>query len=165
MSKETYTQWMNYLKEKPRLVLWMHILNQIATASVYLCYPNLLIWCFLHRKEMLVKAILVPGISFILISLFRKWINRPRPYTQYETPSAIFKEVEGNSFPSRHIFSVFVIAGTWAAVYPSMVPAYALCGIGIVLAIVRVVSGVHYISDVVAGAVLGLLAAYIGFSL
>ena len=156
---------MNYLKERPKLVLWMHILNQIATGSVYLCYPNLLIWCYLNRKEMLVKAILVPGISFILISLFRKWINRPRPYTEYETPSAIYKEVKGNSFPSRHIFSVFVIAGTWAAIYPNMVPALALCAIGIVLAIVRVVSGVHYISDVVAGALLGLLAAFIGFSL
>ena len=156
---------MNYLKEKPKLVLWMRIINQLATASVYLCYPVLLIWCFIYRKDMLIKAVLVPGVSFLLVSIFRALINRPRPYMAYGTPSAIHKEVEGNSFPSRHIFSVFVIAGTWAAVYPTMVPAYILYGIGVILSVVRVLSGVHYVSDVLAGALLGILASFIGFSL
>ncbi len=156
---------MNYLKEKPKLVLWMRIGNQLATGSVYLCYPVLLTWCFIYRKEMFLKAVLVPGISFVLVSIIRKMINRQRPYTAYQTPSAIYKEVEGNSFPSRHIFSVFVIAGTWAAVYPSMVPAYILYGIGVILSVIRVISGVHYVSDTVAGAILGILASFIGFSL
>ena len=65
------------------------ILNSVLTKAVYLLYPLLLIYLAVYhltdKEPGFVPALLVPGISFILVSIFRSKINAPRPY---EMPGA-----------------------------------------------------------------------------
>ena len=105
----------------------------------------------------------MPGISFVALSVGRAIINRPRPYEAFEIPPVIPKDTKGNSFPSRHVFSATVIAVTFILMSPWSWLGVLFLGMSVALAVVRVISGVHYISDVVAGLVVAILAGVIGY--
>ncbi|HKQ64305.1 MAG TPA: phosphatase PAP2 family protein [Methylomirabilota bacterium] len=65
-----------------------------------------------------------------------------------------------DSFPSGHATSVFAVATIFASAYPRVAaPAYALAA---AIALGRVYLERHYLSDIVAGAMIGILfAAYL----
>ena len=71
------------------------------------------------------------------------------------------KDTKGKSFPSRHVFSVFVIAVTVFVRNP--VAGCILAMIGIMIAVIRVIGGVHTVWDVTAGAAVGILSGVIGY--
>ena len=107
----------------------------------------------------------MPGISFVLLSVVRKLINRPRPYETFDVPSVIKKDKKGESFPSRHVFSATIIAMTFLLMSPWSWLGVIFLFVSVMLAVVRVVSGVHFISDVIAGIVVAVLAAVVGYLL
>ena len=75
----------------------------------------------------------------------------------------IRKDTKGHSFPSRHVFSVFVIAATLGCQHP---PLGALLGvIGLLICINRVLGGVHFPKDVLVGMALGILCGLGGSAL
>lgn len=136
-------------------------LNKALTLLGYLLYPALLAGLALQRDGRLLRAILVPGISFVLVSLVRKGLNFPRPYEALDIAPLIHKDTHGKSMPSRHVFSLFAIAMTWLWILP---PAGAvLLALGAVMAAIRVIGGVHFPRDVLAGAAAGILAGILGF--
>ncbi len=73
----------------------------------------------------------------------------------------LFFTKDGESFPSRHVFSVFVIA---MAFYYTCVPVgVVLTVFGVLMAAVRVAGGVHFPRDVAAGAAVGIVSGVLGF--
>lgn len=135
--------------------------NTIITRLVYLIYAALLVVLFFMRDERLLRVILVPALSFAAVTVFRKACNAPRPYEVWDTPPLITKDTKGNSFPSRHVFSIYIIA--MAMIYIQPVPGLLLIAAGILLAAVRVIARVHFLKDVIAGAAIGTVAGWIGF--
>ncbi len=111
----------------------------------------------------LIYALLIPGISFVLVSIVRRLIDAPRPYTMFNTPPVIPKDTRGNSFPSRHAFSIFIIGMTFYACCPLPWAGPAVLALGCVLAALRVIGGVHFPRDVIAGAALGIALGWLGF--
>ena len=87
-------------------------------------------------------------------------IDAPRPYELYDFYENKPKEREGRSFPSRHAYSAFVIA-TIAFAY-SIPLGIGLVLLGIALAVSRVLLGIHFIRDVVCGAIVGVISGLIG---
>lgn len=150
-------------RDHPEMAKGIHIANKLCTGLMYLSYPMFIIFMVLQRDVNVIRAILVPGISFVLLSLFRKVINRPRPYETFDVPSVIKKDTKGKSFPSRHVFSATIIAMTFLLVSPWTWLGVVFLGVSILLAIVRVISGVHFISDVSVGFIVGVVAAIIGY--
>lgn len=132
-----------------KLARSLHIINKILTGIIFVGYILLLLWLFIRHSAGLVKAILVPLVGLVAVSVFRVIINRPRPYEKFQTEAIIPKKTKGKSFPSRHVFSAAVITGTFFA------QGLWICGsiclvMTFILALIRVLSGVHYISDVLA---------------
>lgn len=135
--------------------------NRIVTAMVYLLYPALLVLLYLNKNDGLLPAIVIPGISFLLLSIFRDRINKPRPYEVFDLPPVIRKKTRGHSFPSRHIFCMFLIAVTMFYFYP--LPGILIGLVGAALAVNRVIGGVHFVRDVIAGALCGIGCGILGF--
>lgn len=166
MKKSTYLKITQQMRESPAWSQGIHRINQILTGMVMISYPLLLVWLFLQRDaDALVRGILVPMDAFILLSVIRYWIGAKRPYEVFEVEPVIPKKTKGNSFPSRHVFSVFMIAMTYLAFAPSPLPGIGMILIGILLAFVRVISGVHFPRDVIAGMLAGVVSGIIGFYL
>ncbi len=85
-------------------------------------------------------------------------VNRPRPVVDHPIATAL-----GKSFPSGHAMSSTVTYGALALVFLPVLPrrwrpVALLAVVGVVLAIgaSRLFLGVHFVSDVVGGFVLGL---------
>lgn len=161
MTKETYLKITDKLRENPKREKLIRLGDKILTGLVYLVYPLYLVQVFLNEKTFLLRAILVPAISFAAVSLFRTIYNAPRPYEKFGVPPVLKKDTKGKSFPSRHVFSVFVIAVTVFYLYPA---AGAVLGVvGAVLGTLRVLGGVHEPRDVAAGALVGMLSGILGY--
>lgn len=134
--------------------------NLICAAIFYITYPLCLLWMLLARDRLLLRVILIPAITFVLLSIVRKAINRSRPYEKLRIEPLLNKKSCGSSFPSRHIFSAFMIAGTVAFLTPW---GYLLYLPATLLALIRVIGGVHYPSDVLAGAAVGVASTLLYF--
>ena len=163
MKKETYIKITGLIRDDKRKIKLVRIINQLLTGFVFLLYPLFLFLLLVQRNPFLIRAVFVPAISFVAVSVFRHILNVPRPYEKFDIPPAIKKETHGNSFPSRHVFSVFIIAITIFYVYPYI--GILLFIIGILLGITRVIGGVHEPRDIIAGALIGILSGLIGFYL
>ena len=161
MKEQTYREVADAVNAVPFMKSYVIWFNRIVTVAVYLLYPALLGLLLYTKNDGLVPAIVIPGVSFILLSIWRDRINKPRPYEVFEMEPVINKKTSGHSFPSRHIFCMFLIAVTVFYFYPL---AGILIGlVGAALAVNRVIGGVHFIKDVVAGALVGIGCGVVGF--
>ncbi len=149
-----------FIKNEKR-IYFFNLLNKLLTASVYIAYPMLLLYVFLFCRDKFLKSVLVPAVMLVFVSVLRKIINRPRPYEKMKINPIIKKDKSGESMPSRHIFSAFMIAMTF--LYISPIFSIPLFVIAVVLAAVRVIGGVHYISDVFVAAAIGLAAGTLAY--
>lgn len=156
MTKAAYEKIFDKVQSIDNGVALIWLLGEVLTWATGLSYGAALV-INLYEKEWksLLLMTLIPAISFGLVSYFRKLYNAKRPYEVYCFEPLIPKDTKGKSFPSRHVFSIFVIGSTLFWFYP--VVGFAICLMGIVLATIRVVIGVHFPKDVVAGAILGIL--------
>lgn len=160
MKKETYVRMMREIKAHPDLAMIICQGNRLLTSVVYAVYLIFMFWLLVSGSESFLRILCTTAISFLVISVFRKVFNSPRPYEKFGEPSVIQKEKKGNSFPSRHVFSAFVIAVCFCYVNIWIGIALLLTAIGI--AVFRVIGGVHFPVDVMAGAIIGIVCAVIG---
>lgn len=137
--------------------------NNWLTRIIYISFIALFISLGFQKDERFIRVVLVCGISFVIVTIFRMICNTDRPYTIYDFEPLIAKEKKGESMPSRHVFSAFVIAMAFLYTYPWIsIPIFA---ISIVMAIGRVIGGVHFPKDVIVGALIGIISGIIGFYL
>lgn len=141
----------------------LNFINKITTSLVYLLYPVFLLSLLINKDKRFWKLLLIPGISFLIVSFFRRKINAPRPYEVLDIEPIIKKSTRGQSFPSRHVFSVYVIA--MSLYYISAPVGISLMLVGIVVSLVRVLGGVHFPRDVIGGAIIGILFSYVAWNI
>lgn len=163
MQKDDYGRLIQWFREHPGYKKALIIGNRVITYLFPLSYVALLFAYGIGQKPELARTLMVPLDSFLILSVARYLINRPRPYEKFDFEPVISKDTKGKSFPSRHVFSAFVIAMTYLLWSPVPVLGIFLLFFGILLAGIRVLSGVHYVSDVIAGAVCGILAGILGY--
>ena len=113
------------------------------------------------RDDRFLAVLAVPAVSFFLLSAFRRIVNAKRPYEVWDIAPLIEKDTKGKSFPSRHIFSIYMIA--MATVYLCLPAGIVLLIAGVPLAYSRVVGGVHFLRDVAVGAAVGIGLGILGF--
>lgn len=151
-------------RENPDATLWLIWANKILTIMGYVAYPLLLALVAIdHAWADLAKFIVVPGVGFVVLSVFRKLYNAPRPYEVLAIEPLIHKDTIGKSFPSRHTFSMMMIACSWLAWNLPVGIVLALCACA--MACIRVIGGVHFPRDVVVGALFAVLCAIVGYAL
>lgn len=155
--EQRYDRWTAPLRGRPFLVRGLGLANRGLVAVFYLAYAVLLGWALVTAPVKLLPLGGVVAAGFLVVSLFRKRRNAPRPYECCTITPLIARDGAGCSFPSRHAFSAFAIAASWFAA--SAPVAVVLLAAAAVLALCRVLGGVHFPRDVVAG---GLLGAAVG---
>ena len=155
MKKETYEKIFRAAGSDKDAVGSWSLIGGLISLCAGICYASVILSriLFSQWKELEI-LILVPALSFVAVSIFRRLYNARRPYEVYGFKPLIRKETEGKSFPSRHVFSIFVIAVTIWHFYPQA--CIVLCLAGVILGVIRVVTGVHFPRDVIAGAGVGI---------
>jgi membrane-associated phospholipid phosphatase len=127
--------------------------------------PVLLLGLSLLRKDSFtLQKSLYLGASVVTAAIFsnilKYTINRPRPFITYPFIEKLISG-GGPSFPSGHASDSFSLATALSITYPKwfvIVPAYGWASI---VTYSRMDLGVHYPSDVLAGAIIGAGSAYL----
>lgn len=108
----------------------------------------------------LIKLLVTLGVPFVILSVVRRVINAPRPYEIYDFYPTPPKNKKGLSFPSRHAFSAFAIGVALCFVSPLL--GGILLATSALMCVARVLLGMHFIRDVLAGAVTGAASSLLG---
>ncbi|MBQ9081684.1 MAG: phosphatase PAP2 family protein [Clostridia bacterium] len=163
MTAEQYRKWSRPFREHKSLKNALIWYNYIATALIAAAYFATLIALAVLWDVRGLRILFAPAVGFILITLLRKLVNRPRPYETLEIEPLLEKKKSGCSCPSRHTFSAFSIAV--ALFYVSPVAGSITAVFGAALAYSRVIAGVHFPSDVILGGALGIALTSLGLYL
>ncbi len=146
--------------KRPVLSKFLRLVSHLAGIFAFCLFLFVFIRLALHSPLSAAKLCIIIGASYVIVSLTRKIINAPRPYEIYDFYEAPPKEKKGVSFPSRHTFLVFAIATVCLPASP--LPAIILFVLGVLLAVSRVLIGIHFIRDVLCGALLGVISSLVG---
>lgn len=164
MKEQTYKKITDWIRKYPKGVQIVNLLDRVLTEVVYVAFFVLLFTMFFNKMyNEAIRMIVVCGVSFILVSVFRHFYNEKRPYAVYDFKPIVEKKKQGHSMPSRHVFSAFIIAMAFS--YVDIPFSIIFFVIAVLMAVERVIAGVHYPKDVIVGAVIGVVLGYIGFYL
>jgi len=110
-------------------------------------------WAVVQFVGISVLAALVMSIKFL--------VRRRRPEGEW---GGIYRNTDPHSFPSGHAARSFMIAvvATWLGAGGVVIVLWIWAPL---VALARVSMGVHYVSDVIAGAVVGIAFALIGLQI
>lgn len=169
--KSNYPQWYARVsalfRGNPNAPRILNALDKGLVGIIALAYIGMLAWlAFLAATAgdtRIWKALLVPAISFVLVSVFRKAVNAARPYEVFDIDPLIKKETRGKSFPSRHLFSAAIIAFALWWVNP-VFGRIALIAC-VVVGFCRIVGGVHFPRDIAGAFIFAIIFALVGFIL
>jgi len=120
----------------------------------------IILWFYSNSfwKEWAVVEFVGIGLLAALVMVIKFLVRRRRPEGEW---GSIYRNTDPHSFPSGHAARAFLIAVVAAALGPAWLGILLWIWAPLV-SLARVAMGVHYISDVVAGAFLGIAIAIIG---
>jgi len=110
----------------------------------------------------LLMFFLVLFIPYVFTAVLSMVFKRPRPYDKQSYAPLIHPFIETPSFPSSHatfVFALTVVAFGVSLPIPIGIVLLAACAV----ALGRVAVGVHYLSDVLAGALIGFTLGWLPY--
>lgn len=140
-----------YLNGLPPLLLKIAF---FMSYSVYLLVGIVVINAFRKSKKDGYFSFMIILLSFVISTLLKYIFNVSRPYEKIENFNPTYTE-NSPSFPSRRV-QVGFTAATLSSNYGSIFYIWAF-----LISLSRIALGVHYLSDVVVGAVLGYLIGFV----
>ncbi|NOH04745.1 MAG: phosphatase PAP2 family protein [Chloroflexi bacterium] len=146
--------------EKPGFLRSLAIFFAHSGDSWFWIAALILAWFFSNsewRHWETVEFFGIGGLAAVVL-VVKFLVGRKRPEGEW---GGIYRNTDPNSFPSGHAARAFLIAVVGTALAPTWL-ALALWVWAPLVALSRVAMGVHYLSDVLAGAVLGIVVALLG---
>jgi undecaprenyl-diphosphatase len=143
--------------------VWMRAATRVADGWLWL---TLLVApvASVHGWRLLATGTVAVSATNVLLVVLKRHFRRTRPCER--CPHPFLGEAEPPdpfSFPSGHTMNAFAFASVAALGAPVLAPALLVVGVSVAAS--RVVLGMHYVSDVVAGATLGTIVGVCASSL
>ncbi|MCD7949193.1 MAG: phosphatase PAP2 family protein [Erysipelotrichaceae bacterium] len=144
-----------FIRKYPLLEKIILLLITYCPFITFGIYPCLLLYLYISHDTYFLEALLRPLFAFLFVTIFRHIINRPRPYDKMNI-QPLKGHKHGQSFPSRHTLSAFVIALTCLHVniYLGIFTLIIAC----IISLTRILAGIHYISDVAVAIMIAIIS-------
>lgn len=136
------------------------------TASVFVVLVLALVFYFAYNKRFALSFLITQGITYGIGFILKRIIARPRPYTVIGNGILCFMEESGYSMPSGHslcamVITCFVIWLVCRSVKDKWAKGFSIAGMLVYLFAMgynRMFLGVHYLTDILLGWAISLLA-------
>lgn len=158
LDEEQYRKITHWLRRTHRREVCFRFFYYFLPVLVMLIY-GLAVFAALLERQIPLELLAGPAVVFIGVTLFRKKINALRPYTVHKYHPMVSKAKDGESFPSRHTVSASAIAVSFF--FQSRLVFCLMVCLSLLIAVSRVLAGVHFVRDVVWGAVIGYGCTFI----
>ena len=110
------------------------------------------------RFRAVLAAVLAVAVGIASFLQLKRVCNRRRPCALEPHCWATLLPPDQFSFPSGHTITAFSVAVSLSVFYPAAVLGLLFCAASV--AVSRIVLGMHFLSDVIAGAAIGTLLGY-----
>lgn len=161
INSQTYEKMVSFFKNNKIYKNILKFFYKVFPIIIFISYGILIIYSFITKNNKLLKIIVVPLCTFMVVTIFRKIFNRQRPYQKFGIQSVFNKTKDGQSMPSRHTASAFIIA--MAILFLNFKIGIIYLILSLFIAISRVLAGVHFVSDVLVGMFISILSGIIFF--
>ncbi len=129
------------------------------------------LWCLLGLLVLLyagpeafvalTAAALATGAGIALFTYLKRKTSRPRPCDIMPHCWARILPPDRFSFPSGHSITAFAVTLPLGLFYPPLMVGLMFCAISVALS--RILLGMHFLSDVIAGSAIGSALGYAAF--
>ena len=149
-----------YINKREKLKNTVIFLEKYTPKPISALFYIMLIYLAVKMDVRVFVMGFVPFFTFVLATVIGKSLDFKRPFEK-EGFEPIINHSKGHSFPSRHASSSFVISMGGYFLNPYIgIAAFILSTI---VCATRILTGVHYLRDVLCGALMGTIIGYIGF--
>ncbi len=152
MDTKLYMSVYNFVQKHRFLHKPIIFINKISPQIMMVLFYGLMPVLIISRDIRIIAFAFFPLAELILVTKFRDKIDRPRPFDVLDV-TPLENHSSGHSFPSLHCSSSFVITMALYYIHP-FVGSVGLI-VSIFVAVSRLLSGVHYPSDIIAGIIIG----------
>lgn len=143
--------------------------NKKAVVYTAITLPNIFVvlyilgiaLVFFFKRQCLLRFVLIPMVVLFTVTIIRKIVNRKRPFQVVKEIQPFIPHDDGESFPSRHTVSSFIIG--MAFLYVNIYIGIPILVLSFVVGLSRIMAGLHYPSDVLFGGIYSIIIGYIGF--
>lgn len=157
--------WIQEFLRNPVLDPFFKVITSFGNAGIFWIIATILLLIPKKTRRVgLMSAFALLGSLFINNILLKNLVARTRPYYAVEGLIPLIKKPVEFSFPSGHAGSSFASACVLQRNLPKKYGIWFLI-LAVLISFSRLYVGVHYPSDVLAGAVTGILCSYLGQAL
>jgi undecaprenyl-diphosphatase len=138
--------------------LAMPVITYLGVSGLYVILGLLLL--FSKKKEFkTLGLVLLAGltVSYYSATILKVFVARPRPFMSLTNVILLSNTERTYSFPSNHAVTIFLVATLFTSHFKKYALFYSLAAL---VCFSRVYIGVHYPTDVLAGAVIGILIGW-----
>lgn len=133
----------------------------LGNAGLVWLVLSVLMLCFKSTRKAGVTALLALVVGFIFTNvLLKPMVQRTRPWLVVEGLTALIAEGDPHSFPSGHTCAAFAAALAWRPYLSKRWGNTALV-CAVLMGLSRLYVGVHFPTDVLAGALVGCLSGWL----
>ncbi len=106
-------------------------------------------------------AAIAAATGVLIFIALKRAVGRERPCSIEPHCWATLLPPDRFSFPSGHSITAFAVAVSLGLFYPTALPALLLCALSVACS--RILLGMHFLSDVIAGSILGAALGWLAF--
>ena len=151
-----WAQWLHRVARYQTPVKALVIVSKLGDGLLwYVLIAALALLGGTHGRDVAAQMVLAGLLNLPLYFWLKHSIGRPRPFVACADIRACVRALDKFSFPSGHTLHAFACAVVFSWHFPLM--GAALTPLVLLIGLSRVALGLHYPSDVAAGAVIGTL--------
>jgi undecaprenyl-diphosphatase len=148
----------NRLARNPAVRGYFSLVSRLGDGLAW--YATLIVLPLLEGSAALLPSThmaLTAALGVVLYKLIKGSLNRERPFASYRAVKELVPALDRYSFPSGHTLHATLFTIMLAHYYPALLVIAAPFSLSVALS--RVMLGLHYPTDVLAGLVVGALLA------
>ncbi len=151
--------WLSAHNQKRAIAVLSQILSTMGNGPLYaLIGMSLWMWGGDSGKTLFYAGVIAYCFELPIYYILKNSIKRDRPCYKIVDVVGLITPSDKFSFPSGHTAAAFVFANIVVAFFPSLsIPLYLFATL---VGLSRVMLGVHYPGDILAGMVLGLACSW-----
>lgn len=156
--------WLSAHNQKKTIAILSQMLSTMGNGPLYaLIGIALWIWGGSEGKSLFYAGVIAYCFELPIYYVLKNSIKRDRPCYKIVDVVSLITPSDKFSFPSGHTAAAFVFANVVVAFFPVLaIPVYFFATL---VGLSRVMLGVHYPGDILAGMVLGLACSWAALAL
>ena len=149
-----WAQWLHRVTRYPTPVKALAVVSRLGDGVFwYVLIGALALFGGTNGRDVAAQMVLAGLLNLPLYFWLKHAIGRPRPFVACHDIRACVRALDKFSFPSGHTLHAVAFAVVFSWHFPPM--GAALLPLVFVIALSRIALGMHYPSDVAAGAIIG----------